>query len=190
MAAGIGPLILVISATAVIAAAQDRPAKASPSPEPQTKPCPAVGSSAPGAPKPDQGNKPGGPRKDWGFPGGPVDAEKAREAFKNMSPEERERWMRRFRDWADMPPERKKSLADREEFFKRKMREDVEAAQKELGFELNEDQKKLFSERYVEERRKVEEELRREMEASRGPKVKALIEKLRQEFAAQPAKPQ
>src|SRR4029434_7282618 len=97
-------------------------------------------------------NKPGGgPRKDWGFPGGPVDAEKAREAFKNMSPEERERWMRRFRDWADMPPEKKKSLADREEFFKRKVREDVEAAQKELGTELSEDQKKLFSERYIEE---------------------------------------
>ena len=100
-----------------------------------------------------------------------------------MTPEERDRWMRRFRDWADMPPEKKKALADREEFFKRKMREDVEAAEKELGIELNEEQKKLFADRYIEERRKVEEELRREMEASRGPKVKALIEKLRQEFA-------
>jgi hypothetical protein len=106
-----------------------------------------------------------------------------------MTPDERERWLRRFRDWADMPPEKKKSLADREEFFRRKMREDVEAAQKELGLELTDEQKKLFGQRYVEERRKIEEELRREMEESRRPKVKAMVEKLRQEFAA-PAKPQ
>jgi len=119
-----------------------------------------------------------------------VDADKAREAFKNMSPDERERWLRRFRDWADMPAERKKSLADREEFFRRKMREDVEAAQKEIGLDLTEEQKKAFAQRYIEERRKIEEDLRRQMEESRRPKVKALVEKLRQEFAAQPVKAQ
>jgi hypothetical protein len=32
------------------------------------------------------------------------DADKAREALRNMNPEERERWTKRFREWAEMPP--------------------------------------------------------------------------------------
>jgi len=62
------------------------------------------------------------------------------------------------------------------------------AAQKEIGLDLTEEQKKAFAQRYIEERRKIEEDLRRQMEESRRPKVKALVEKLRQEFAAQPVK--
>jgi hypothetical protein len=169
MARGIASLIFAFSATAaLLCAAEDRPTPA---------PCPA---------KSDGGKANGSPRKERVFPGGAVDADKAKEAFRNMGPEERERWLRRFRDWADLPPEKKKSLADRQEFFRRKMREDIEAAQKELGLELSDDQKKVFAQRYFDERRKIEEDLRREMEEGRKPRVKALVEKLRQEFAAQP----
>jgi hypothetical protein len=177
MARSIASLIFAFSATAaLLSAAEDRSAPAAtPTPALPVPPCSSKGDGA----KPN-----GSPRKERTFPGGAVDAEKAKEAFRNMSPEERERWLRRFRDWADMPPEKKKSLADREEFFRRKMREDIEAAQKEAGVELTEEQKRLFAQRYVEERRKIEEQLRREMEESRKPRVKALCEKLRQEFAA------
>ena len=182
MARGSTPLIVILSAVAAVSWSQDRPTTV-PSGS-------AAGTSAPtpAASKPDAAKTGDSTRNDRPFPGGGVDADKAREAFKNMSPDERERWLRRFRDWADMPAERKKSLADREEFFRRKMREDVEAAQKEIGLDLTEEQKKAFAQRYIEERRKIEEDLRRQMEESRRPKVKALVEKLRQEFAAQPVK--
>jgi hypothetical protein len=110
------------------------------------------------------------------------DADKAREAYRNMSPEERERWTKRFREWAEMPPEKKKSLADREEYFRRKIREDIDAAIVKAGLQLDEEQKKLFSERYLDERRKIESELRKEMDEKRGPRVDAMIERLKSEF--------
>jgi hypothetical protein len=110
------------------------------------------------------------------------DADKAREAYRNMSPEERERWTKRFREWAEMPPEKKKSLADREEYFRRKIREDIDAAIVKAGLLLDEEQKKLFSERYMDERRKIESELRKEMDEKRGPRVDAMIERLKSEF--------
>ena len=112
------------------------------------------------------------------------DAEKAREAFRNMSPEERERWTKHFREWAEMPPEKKKSLADREEFFRRKIKEDIDAAIQKTGLNLNEEQKKLFAQRYLDERRKIEADLRKEMEERRGPRVDAMIDKLKEEFSA------
>lgn len=125
-------------------------------------------------------------------PGGP-EFEKSREAFKQMSPEERQKWLENFRRWQQLPPDQKQSLLDRQESFRKKMREDVERAMNESGLELNEDQKKQFAQRYSEERRKLEDELRKQLEELRRPRVKALIEKLKQEFsapgtAAEPAK--
>src|SRR5687767_10339139 len=114
MARGIGSLILLLAGTVSVGAAEcDSRAR-----------CSATTSTGEATPNPAA--KPGksnGSRKDRAFPGGGVDGQKAREAFRNMSPEERERWLRRFRDWADMPPEKKRSLADREEIFRRKIRE-------------------------------------------------------------------
>jgi hypothetical protein len=111
------------------------------------------------------------------------DAEKAREALRNMPPEERERWTKRFREWAAMPPERKKALQDREENLRRRMQNDAEKAITGANLSLTEDQKATFTQRYIEERRKIEEELRREMEEKRRPKVQALVEKLKGEFS-------
>lgn len=111
------------------------------------------------------------------------DADKARDAFRNMSPEERERWTKRIREWAEMPPEKKKSLADREEFFRKKIKEDIDAAIAKTGLTLDDDQKKVFAERYLDERRKIESELRKEIDEKRGPRVDAMIDKLKEEFS-------
>jgi hypothetical protein len=117
------------------------------------------------------------------------EAEKAREAFKKLSPEERERWIKHFREWSEMSPEKKKALLDREEFFRRRIHEDIDKAIEQTGLPLNEEQKKQFAQRYMEERRKIEEELRKQMDEVRRPKVQAMVEKLKEEFAAQ-AKPE
>jgi hypothetical protein len=108
----------------------------------------------------------------------------AREAFKQMSPEEQQRWFKRFRDWADLPPEKKKELSDRHESMRRRIREDIEEAITKSGLTLSEEEKKKFTERYFEGRRKIEEGLRREMEEKRRAQVQALIEQLKTEFTA------
>jgi hypothetical protein len=115
------------------------------------------------------------------------EAQKARQAFWQMSPEERQRWFQRFKEFAELPPEKKKEIFERVEFMRHKMREEVETAIKESGLNMNDEQKKQFTERYIEERRKLEEDLRQQMDEVRRPKVRALVERLRQEFASQGA---
>lgn len=116
--------------------------------------------------------------------GGLVDPQKAREALRNMTPEERQNWLRRFREFADLPPERIQELKDRQEVFRRRMREDVDAAIAATGMKLDDEQRRKFTERYAEERRKIEEDLRQQMQALRKPKLDALVEKLKGEFSA------
>jgi hypothetical protein len=111
------------------------------------------------------------------------EAEKAREAFRNLSPEERERWIKHFREWSQMSPERKKALLDRQEAFHRRIHEDIDNAIQQSGLTLNDEQKKQFTQRYMEERRKIEEDLRKQMDEIRRPKVQAMVEKLKEEFA-------
>ena len=115
--------------------------------------------------------------------------EKSREAFKQMSPEERQKWLEDFRRWQALPPDQKKSLLDRQESSRKKRREEVDRVIRESGLELNDEQRKQFAQRYSEERRKLEDELRQQLEELRRPRVKALVEKLKQEFAAPAADP-
>ena len=165
MARSFAALSLILSAAALLAAEERPPAD------------PLAGAT----PKPEANREPRheGRRS---FPGG-GDPQKAREFFQQMSPEDRQKWMERFKEFADMPPEKRRELLDRGEMFRRKMREDIETAISATGLTLSEEQKKKFAERYGEERRKIEEELRRELDEKRRPKVQALIEKLKQEFA-------
>ncbi len=109
--------------------------------------------------------------------------EKAREAIRNLPPEERQRWIQNFRRWEALPPEQKQALLDRQEFMQKRRGEDVEAAIKSSGLDLNEEQKKQFAARYSEERRKIEEDIRKQMEEARRPRVREMIERLKQEFS-------
>lgn len=166
------PSLIALAAPALLLA-QDRPpadplATSTPKPEVKAEPKPAA---------------PEGPMRRPGYFGGPEAAEKARQAFQQMTPEQRMRWMETVKQLSELPPERKAEILQRGEFFRKKMREDVEAALKQTGLNLSDEQKKKFGERYFEERRKMEDELRRQMDELRKPKVQALIEKLKQEFA-------
>ena len=181
MAGKLASLIVLASAFAAFSA-EDRP---------------PVDPLAGATPKPEHGRGPQGPngpngpgmRRGPGSFGG-RDSEKARQALEQMNPEDRQRVMQRLKEFADLPPEKKKELFERSEYFRRKMREDVEAAMKETGLTLSDEQKKKFAERYFEERKGIEEELRKQMEEFRRPKLKALADKLKQEFAAQSPAPQ
>ena len=86
-----------------------------------------------------------------------------------------------------MSPEAKKALRDRDEFRRKKMAEDVDASIRGLGIELDKDRKEQFAKRYIEERRKIEEQIRREMEEKRRPLVQEMVARLKQEFSAPPA---
>ena len=86
--------------------------------------------------------------------------------------------------WSNLPSDTKRALRDRDEFRKKRMVEQVEAALQEGGLALDKTRRGKFTKRYVEERRKIEEQLRTETEAKRVPLVKEMVARLKDEFSA------
>lgn len=173
--ARLGPTLIALACPALLLAQE---------PNPPADPAPQA------TPKPEHKPGPGGPfgspgmrRPGFGGPFGGPDSEKARQAFQQMTPEEKERWVKSFKQFSDLPPEKKMEIFHRSEYFRKKMKEDVEDALKQSGLNLSDEQKKKFAERYFEERRVMEEDLRKQMDELRKPKIQALVEKLKTEFA-------
>ena len=110
-----------------------------------------------------------------------------RRALEALTPEQRQRFVENFKRWASLPPEQRIALADRETLHRRRMAEDVDAAIKESGLVLEGERRALFEKRYGEERRKIEEGIRREVEEKRKPLVKDMIARLKQEFTSDAA---
>ena len=152
----------------------------------------AVQSLAQDAPNPQsppatpEGKRPGwfggGAKRPAPIPNSPA-FENVRKALEALTPEQRKRFQENFWRWSNLSAEEKKALADREAMRKRKITEDIDAAIKETGLDLDPARRELFARRYGEERRKIEEQLRKEMEENRRPLVKEIVAKLKAEFS-------
>ena len=59
--------------------------------------------------------------------------ENVRKALDALTPEQRKRFQENFWRWANLPPEEKKALRDREEVRKKFMEQEVQAAIQEAG---------------------------------------------------------
>jgi hypothetical protein len=107
-----------------------------------------------------------------------------RRALDALTPDQRRRFQENFWRWANLSPEEKKALRDREEMRKKVVEQEIQAAMQEAGLQLDGDRRKQFTKRYSEERRKIEEQLRKETQEKRKPMVKEMIGRLKEEFAA------
>ena len=95
-------------------------------------------------------------RSDDGKPGDDTPSpqlENVRKAIEALTPEQRKRFQENFWRWANLTPEEKKSLRDRDEMRRKFMRDEVEAALKESGLQLDGERKAEFIKRYGEGRR-------------------------------------
>ncbi len=110
--------------------------------------------------------------------------ENVRKALEALTPEQRKRFQENFLRWANLPPEKKEALREREDFRRKRMAEDIDAAIREAGLDLDKERRELFVKRYGEERRKIEEQLRKEWEEKRKPLLAEIIARLKTEFAA------
>lgn len=115
--------------------------------------------------------------------------EDVRKALEALTPEQRKRFQQNFLRWSDLPPETKKALRDRDEFRKKKMADEIEAALQQSGLTLDKERRRQFTKRYVQERRKIEEQLRAETEEKRGPLVAKMVAGLKEEFATPAEQP-
>jgi hypothetical protein len=107
-----------------------------------------------------------------------------RKALDALTPAQRKRFQENFIRWSNLAPEEKKSLRDREEARKKVVAQEVDTVLKDFGLDLDSERRELFAKRYSEERRKIEEQLRKEAAEKRKPLVRDMVARLRQEFAA------
>ena len=114
-------------------------------------------------------------------PSGP-EFENVRNALNALTPEQLQRFQQNFIRWSNLSPEEKKLLRDRESVQRQKMLADAQAALASTGLQLSQERQMQFFKRYGEERRKIEESLRQEMEGLRKPRVEQLILQLKTEF--------
>lgn len=109
-----------------------------------------------------------------------------RKAIAALTPEQRQRFADNFKRWASLPPEERNVLVDREALRRKKMAEDIDTALNQAGLQLSGERRAQFARRYGDERRKIEEQLRTEMDEKRQPLLKDIISKLKGEFSGSP----
>ena len=119
--------------------------------------------------------------------GGPNAAafENVRKALDALTPEQRKRFQENLVRWANLSPEEKKALRDREEMRKQVIEQETTAAIQESGLQLDSERREQFVKRYAEGRRQIEEQLRKEMNEKRKPLVRDLVNRLKSEFATE-----
>ncbi len=110
--------------------------------------------------------------------------ENVRKALDALTPEQRKRFQENFVRWSNLSPEEKKALRDREEVRKKFMDQELQVALQETGLQLDGERRQQFTRRYAQERRKIEEQLRKETMEKRKPLLKEMLARLKEEFAA------
>lgn len=149
-------------------------------PAPSTSPFP---SNSPAGSRPVLGEQP----KFNKLPKRIDDFEEARRIFEQLTPEQRQRLRDNFERWAKLPPDERDTLRDQEQVRREKIAREMEETIKKTGLNLDPDRRQVFALRYAQERRKIEEQIRKEAEAKRQPMMRDMIERLKNEFKNNPA---
>jgi hypothetical protein len=117
-----------------------------------------------------------------GVPHGPTGGQSIRERWMAMPPQARQNFERNAERWMRMSPEERNVMRQRENLRREKIRQETDAALRQSGLRLNPQERAQFESRYVQERRKVEQTLRQQIEAERQKELPALIQQLKKEF--------
>jgi hypothetical protein len=99
-----------------------------------------------------------------------------------MPPDARQTFQRNAELWMQMTPEQRNLMRQRENVRRQIITRDADAAVRDSGLQLSPQERARFESRYVQERRKVEETLRQQIETERQKEIPALIQQLRKEF--------
>ena len=117
------------------------------------------------------------PPKDDG-PAGPF-----KKRLEQMSPEEREHFQENWKRWKQMGDGERKDWQQRAMDERERIRKIIDDTISNLGLNLDQDQRQVFVLRYRQERRKIEEALRKEFDDKRTREVDAMLQRLKTEFS-------
>ncbi len=115
--------------------------------------------------------------------------ERAMHELQKLTPEQRANLWKTVWAVINLPAEKRQALLGIEDERRRFARDEIERAISDFGLQLDEARKQRFVQRYFEERRTIEETLRRESDEKRRQLVNAMRQRLKQEFETVSAKP-
>jgi len=110
--------------------------------------------------------------------------ERAMKELQKLTPEKRAELWRAVWTVMNLPADKRQLLLSMDEEHRKMAREEIERAISASGLQLDEERKKAFVRRYFEERRAIEESLRKEAEEKRRQLLSAMRERLKQEFGS------
>jgi hypothetical protein len=105
--------------------------------------------------------------------------------FYQLSPDERQLFRRNAERWLQMNAQQQQMLRDRERMLREQRRREAEQTMHDLGLQLDNPGREQFEQRYLQERRRIERQLRLELETRRQQELPQLREKLKSEFHGQ-----
>jgi hypothetical protein len=113
---------------------------------------------------------------------GPPVGQSVKERWLAMPPDARQNFRRNAELWMQMSPEQRSLMRQRETMRRQVITREADAAVRNSGLQLTPQQRAQFESRYIQERRKVEQTLRQQIEAERQKEIPALIRELKKEF--------
>ena len=117
-------------------------------------------------------------------PAGPI--YQGRDPLRDMSPQERQKFQQNIERWRKLSPEEQRDLRILEAVRQVRIKREAEAALRASGLQLEADKRQQYEQRYLQERRRVEQSLRQELQERRQRELAPVVEQLRREFAPPP----
>jgi hypothetical protein len=106
-----------------------------------------------------------------------------RKAFDQLSAEQQERVVQNLHRWQELSQDEREVLRQRERVQRQKVEASITEAYQKSGLQLNDEQRAQFRKRYLQERRRLEEQLARDVQEKRQAGNAAIIEMLKKEFS-------
>jgi hypothetical protein len=164
MARFFGPLILLI-AVAASGYGQTPTPTPTPTPQPAASVKTPVGTAQPSA---------------------SVKLEDLRRSIEQLTPEQQQKVLQNLHRWLALSPDERDVLRQRQRVRQQKEEESVTEAYQKSGLRLNEEGREIFRKLYLQERRKLEEQLAKETQEKRQKGDATIVEKLKKELANSP----
>jgi len=119
-------------------------------------------------------------------PSASVKLDDLRRSIEQLTPEQQQKVLQNLHRWLALSPDERDVLRQRQRVRQQKEEESVTEAYQKSGLRLNEDGREVFRKLYLQERRKLEEQLAKETQEKRQKGDAAIVEKLKKEFANSP----
>ena len=115
--------------------------------------------------------------------------DRAMRELQKLSPEQRADLWKAVWTVLNLPSEKRQMLLGMDDERRKLAREEIDRAMSDSGLHLDEEKRKHFVHRYFEERRTIEEKLRKESDEKRRQLLGEMRARLKQEFETSAAKP-